>query len=232
MNEQQWQIASDPRPMLQFLQASGTSSDRKLRLFAVACVRGLWRLIADERSRAAVCAAEEYADGKAGAEELARAQDMAGVAVRDADAEAGREWQTNVWAAWFASMTVAAGDSGGAAWQAVEAMVREPGPASWPQVKRHHCDVLRDLFGPLPFRPVTISPSVRTWNDGTVLKLATAAYEDRVLPAGTFRPDRVAVLADALEEAGCQVPAVLTHLREPASHWRGCWVLDLLLKKE
>jgi hypothetical protein len=93
------------------------------------------------------------------------------------------------------------------------------------------CQLLRDLFGPLPFRPPPVlPPSVRTWNHGTVLKLATAIYEDRVLPAGTFRSDRVAVLADALE-AGCQEASVLTHLREESSHWRGCWVLDLLLGK-
>jgi hypothetical protein len=133
-------------------------------------------------------------------------------------------------------MAVACGNSGGAEdrltpWQTVEAMVREPGPAGWPQVKRRHSGLLRDLFGPLPFRPVTIPPSVRIWNGGTVVRLAEAAYDDRVLPAGTFRPDRVAVLADALEEAGCQEASVLAHLRSPGSHWRGCWAVDLLTNR-
>jgi hypothetical protein len=92
--------------------------------------------------------------------------------------------------------------------------------------------VLRDLFGPLPFRPLPpLSPCVSTWNDGTVVRLATAAYEERSLPAGTLENGRLAVLADALEEAGCQEASVLTHLREKGSHWRGCWVLDLLVNR-
>jgi hypothetical protein len=91
--------------------------------------------------------------------------------------------------------------------------------------------LLRDLLGPLPFQPVSVSLGVRTWNGGCVVTLAQAAYECRQLPAGTLEPERLAVLADALEEAGCQVPEVLTHLQEQQSHWRGCWVLDTLLGK-
>jgi hypothetical protein len=91
--------------------------------------------------------------------------------------------------------------------------------------------IARDLFGPLPFRPVTIPACVLTWNDATVARLAQAAYGERSLPAGRMDNARLAVLADALEEAGCQEKEVLTHLREQQSHWRGCWVLDLLLNK-
>jgi hypothetical protein len=91
------------------------------------------------------------------------------------------------------------------------------------------CRLVRDIFGN-PFRaPPPPPPSVRTWNDGTVLRLATATYEDRVLPAGTFRADRVAVLADALEEAGCRDADLLGHLRGPVPHVRGCFAVDLLL---
>jgi hypothetical protein len=91
--------------------------------------------------------------------------------------------------------------------------------------------LLRDIFGN-PFRPVGIDPAWLAWQGGTVVRLAEAVYEDRLLPTGTFRPDRVAALADALEEASCQVAEVLTHLREPGSHRRGCWVVDCLLGKE
>ena len=45
-------------------------------------------------------------------------------------------------------------------------------------------------------------------------------------------PDRLAVLADALEEAGCDNADLLSHLRGPGPHVRGCWALDLLLGKE
>jgi hypothetical protein len=64
-----------------------------------------------------------------------------------------------------------------------------------------------------------------------VLALAQATYDGRTLPAGTLEPDRLAVLADALEDAGCTDAAILGHLRGPGPHVRGCWALDLILGK-
>jgi hypothetical protein len=90
--------------------------------------------------------------------------------------------------------------------------------------------LLRDIFGPLPFRQVRIDPAWLTWNGGAVRKLAEAAYEQRSLPDGTLESHRLAVLADALEEAGCTEPDVLGHCRQQEKqHVRGCWVVDLLL---
>jgi hypothetical protein len=90
---------------------------------------------------------------------------------------------------------------------------------------------LRDIFGS-PFRPAIISPSVLAWNDGLVLRLAQTAYDERQLPAGTLDNSRLAILADALEEAGCTDADILGHLRSPGPHVRGCWAVDLLLDKE
>jgi hypothetical protein len=59
-------------------------------------------------------------------------------------------------------------------------------------------------------------------NDGTVVKIAQAIYDDRAF-------DRLPVLADALEDASCNEAAILSHLRGPGPHVRGCWVVDLLL---
>jgi hypothetical protein len=87
--------------------------------------------------------------------------------------------------------------------------------------------LLRDIFGN-PFRPATISPA---WLTPTVKNLATAAYENRTLSAGTLEHARLAVLADALEDAGCTNSDILYHLRCPGPHVRGCWALDLLLGK-
>jgi hypothetical protein len=70
-----------------------------------------------------------------------------------------------------------------------------------------------------------------SWNDSIVRRLAEDAYADRLLPAGHLEPQRLGVLADALEEAGADAE-LLAHLREPGTHYRGCWCIDLLRTKE
>jgi hypothetical protein len=64
-----------------------------------------------------------------------------------------------------------------------------------------------------------------------VVRLAKAAYEERQLHKGTLDNNRLAVLADALEEAGCTNTDILNHCRQPGEHVRDCWVIDLLLGK-
>jgi hypothetical protein len=88
-------------------------------------------------------------------------------------------------------------------------------------------DLLRCIVGN-PFRPVTLNPA---WLTPNVRGLAEAAYDERRLPSGELEGDRLAVLADALEEEGCTEAALLTHLRGPGPHVRGCFALDLILKK-
>jgi hypothetical protein len=53
-----------------------------------------------------------------------------------------------------------------------------------------------------------------------------------MIPAGTLDKDRLAVLADALEDAGCDDAVLLDHLRGPGPHVRGCFVVDLLTGRE
>src|SRR5262249_54763138 len=87
------------------------------------------------------------------------------------------------------------------------------------------CRLLRDLLGN-PFRSVTLSPAWLAWNDATVFRLAQTVLENRALPAGTLDNTRLAVLADALEEAGCGDELILGHLRGGGEHYRGCFVVD------
>ncbi|HYV39293.1 MAG TPA: hypothetical protein VE988_26630 [Gemmataceae bacterium] len=85
--------------------------------------------------------------------------------------------------------------------------------------------MLRCIFSN-PFRQVPIAGrSLLAWNDSTIPKLAQAIYEAQAF-------DRLPVLADALEEAGCQDEDMLNHCRRPGVHVKGCWVFDLVLGKE
>ncbi len=82
---------------------------------------------------------------------------------------------------------------------------------------------LREIFGN-PFRQFVIDPTWLVWNDNTVVKLAENIYQDQAF-------DRLPVLADALEKAGCDDPGILAHCRGTGPHVRGCWVLDIILGK-
>ena len=81
--------------------------------------------------------------------------------------------------------------------------------------------LVRELFGN-PFRPVTVDPS---WLTSDVRLLASGIYQD-----GAF--DRMPILADALQDAGCTNDDILNHCRQPGAHVRGCWAIDLLLGKK
>jgi hypothetical protein len=82
--------------------------------------------------------------------------------------------------------------------------------------------LLRDIFGN-PFRPVNFDPA---WRTSTAVVLARQMYESREFSA-------MPILADALQDAGCDNEKVLSHCRDAeATHVRGCWVVDLVLRKE
>jgi hypothetical protein len=80
--------------------------------------------------------------------------------------------------------------------------------------------VLRDIFGN-PFRLVTFDPA---WCTDTAVALADQMYGSRDFGA-------MHILADALQDAGCDSDDVLGHCRGPGPHVRGCWVVDLVLGK-
>jgi hypothetical protein len=83
-----------------------------------------------------------------------------------------------------------------------------------------HCDIIRDIFGN-PFRPVTFAP---TWRTTDAVGVARSMYDSRDFAA-------MPILADALEDAGCDSADVLAHCRGDGPHVRGCWVVDLVLGK-
>jgi hypothetical protein len=93
----------------------------------------------------------------------------------------------------------------------------------WPEPARQ-VKHLRELFNPFRRRR-SVDPAWLSWNGGTVRHLAQAIYDEHAF-------DRLPVLADALEEAGCADADILNHCRQPGAHVRGCWVVDSLLAKE
>ena len=94
---------------------------------------------------------------------------------------------------------------------------QRPGAVPQPQL---WADLLRDLLGN-PFRPVTCDSA---WKTDTVIALARGMYDSR-----DFSP--MPILADALQDAGCNNDEILSHSREGRNHARGCWLVDLLLSK-
>jgi hypothetical protein len=252
MTEAKWLISTRPSEMLAFLhdpagwsryflrwlrvekdQPAFRASDRKLRLCAVACCRRVGHLFSEEKSHQNVEAAERIAEGKGSREEL---EGVRSRAATDYDAASTAAYAASA-AAHEASKGRTAYASLAADWAALAAClgriryVHDLLPLSCSE-RVAQCVLLREVFGPLPFGPVGISPSVLTWNDGTVKRLAEGAYEHRLLPSGHLDGERLAVLADALEEAGCTDPTILNHCRQPGEHVRGCWLLDLILNKE
>jgi hypothetical protein len=229
MTETEWLNCTDPGSLAWFL--GDRLSDRKLRLFGCACVRGVWNDLPDDALRRATEVCERFADGFATAEELRATRDMAhtsyqGIGDIIADHSALAVTGLCQAKAWF---PMGEGSSAGIAAVAAEAWSGQdlPWHVAWDKAKQTHCQLLRDVSGN-PFHPVTLDPSWQTWNGGTLPKLAQAAYEDRQLPLGLLDSHRMGVLADAFEEAGCTRPEILDHARQQSGHIRGCWLIDLL----
>lgn len=80
------------------------------------------------------------------------------------------------------------------------------------------CDLYRDVVA-YPFAPVRFDA---VWRTDTAAALAREVLATR-------DPAAMPVLADALQEAGCDEEAVLQHCRDAGPHVPGCWVLDLVL---
>jgi hypothetical protein len=221
MTEVEWLACADPRTILNRLRKP---SSRKLRLFAVACCRSVWVLLKDERGQRSVEAAEKWADGLLGKSELSRFQ---------AEAElAQNEWTTAVPGRGFDATSdalVAASSVAlpAKAWvKTVANSVRNAlhhaeGRLGLLRAENLQCSYLRCIFGN-PLRPVVANSA---WLTPTVTSLAQATYDDRAF-------DRMPILADALEDAGCTNQDILNHCRQPGEHVRGCWVVDLLTGME
>jgi hypothetical protein len=224
MTDHEWLTSTDAKALRE--QLRGKVTDRKLRLFMVACCRHVWHRLCDE-SRAAVEVLERFADGRATLEELKAAK------------AAANEARTR----YFLISRATYNGARAAAWATAEvngtttpfvltlAVLLSTAEAATDETDTSraltlageaHCSLLRCVFGN-PLRPVVPDPG---WLTSTVVALARRIYEQRAF-------ENLPMLADALEDAGCDNADVLEHCRNRSvAHARGCWVIDLLLGNE
>ncbi|VTR93315.1 Uncharacterized protein OS=Sorangium cellulosum (strain So ce56) GN=sce5710 PE=4 SV=1 [Gemmata massiliana] len=220
MTEAEWLACEESDAMIQL--PAGKKSDRKLRLFAVACCDRISHLIPTEPSRHCVEVARRLADGSERPGER-RAAVIAAMADEGTTSAAAC---VSAVSAYEAAIRTAD--------HAAVAVAREQYPELYESGERipewydvigiesiAQCVLLREIFGN-PFRPVVFSPS---WRTSTAVALAAQMYESREFGA-------LPILADALQDAGCDNADVLNHGRGEGPHVRGCWVVDSVLGKE
>lgn len=215
MTEAEWFAWTDPQDMLIRWQtwcwAHGLSR-RKLRLFVTACARRVVQFAPDPRLEAAIEAAEAFADARTNPE---RDRFKSARAVVWADAT----WQATAPGALATWLLKGSGTD----WS-----IAAPRCASLSAVgaSRQHDErtaqgaLLRDIFRN-PFRPVRVRP---TWRTETAVLIARRMYESRDFAA-------MPILADAMQDAGCDFDDLVAHCRQPGEHVRGCWAVDLVLDK-
>jgi hypothetical protein len=203
MTEAEWLACTDPQSMLEYLRDK--INDRKLRLFACACCRNSWHTLQRwHEFQAAIHMAEKYADGFATLGRLQLAHDRI------------RHYPLYKDATLVARCLALAAVSP----LPMEALIKSPQALCG---EAGACELIRDIAGN-PFRLTSVPRLALAWCDWTPLKIAQVIYDDRAF-------DRLPLLADALEDAGCTDADILSHCRTPGDHVRGCWVVDLLLGK-
>jgi len=244
MTPDDWNNCTDPQRMLDLLRKQGRLSKRKARLFAVACCRRIWPLLADERSQRTVEVAERYADAKASAEELNETfvdpHHVAMVTSATADAllyDGGITLEAASTAFASSNAAHAAASSASATPRLAEAVgvcfesaqLAASGVTPWTHTSGHagiereaeaQAAILRDLF-----RPFHTIPFNLTWRTPAALDLARMVYEGRKF-------DLLPLLGVALSDAGCTDAKLLDHLRGPGPFVKGDWALDLVLGKD
>jgi hypothetical protein len=244
MDETRWLTSAYPQPLLAYLRRPGRvarkkAGRRKLRLFACACCRRLWPTLRPEQ-RLVVEQTERAADGLTTLAVVQQAWAAAHPINLGAGARTvlsfilglfgGRPIQPEPVAVpestrlelvrtilWHLSRTETW--AAVSVWRPAGGREFTPVRGTEPKAERKfQADLVRCLFGN-PFHPANILPA---WRTTAAVGLARGIYDEPAF-------DRLPILADALEDAGCDEAAVLNHCRHERVHARGCWVVDALL---
>jgi hypothetical protein len=208
MTEAAWLDSTASLPML--LQLGVGQMDRKVMWVVVACFRRQWS------SLPRICCEwvllqEAIAEGKADSNRFNEGWESVELELDSLDWNESSDHSPGTY---YALLMLATGG-----W--LLNPLPEQGNERWSIAEIAHASIIRDIFGN-PFRPLSTNP---VWHTPTVKALAHTFFDEHdfgILP----------VLADALEDAGCDNTDILEHCRQPGEHFRGCWVIDLFLAKE
>jgi hypothetical protein len=209
MTEAEWGTSSSPLEMLRFIEGrQGEFWERKLVLFGSACIR---QGQIDEDYLIAVQEVERYANEKASQCVLPGwlgGSNRTEKVIQLFDCEVLED-------CWRATAVV---DS---------LILTLQGQKTARAALRHvedtkAADLLRDVFGPFPFRTVRMNRSWLEWQSGVILAIAKEISDERAF-------ERMPILGDAFEDSGCTNEELVQHCRSGGVHVLGCWALDVAL---
>jgi hypothetical protein len=259
VNEQEWLEATDVQPMLEFLR--GKVSDRKMRLFLIACCCRILPLLSDERSQRALEVANLFAEGEASVEDLIASREKAcavskatGDATADFVVEDDEHEEPAYLPGFHAAVTAASAAS--AVTFPVMSPVMLARSTSWNypehigfvalgahQVATAAYHSIADL-GESVARASRAAECVAQCellreiigNPFRTVTLDPCCKTPTVVAAsqhiyGARAFSLMPRLGDTLEAVGCENVDILSHCRGAGPHVRGCWVVDLILYK-
>jgi hypothetical protein len=211
MTEADWLGPQNAHALVKYLTRvpHGRPSDRKFRLaVCAACRCAFGSQIGAKIEQSVVEVVERYADGTGTGADLRRAHES----IRRSGVKNSRAQSALNWLTWRAPNSFDSFDM--AVRSAFAYSVDERG-----KTDEMLPALVRCVFGN-PFRPVAFNPA---WRTDTAVAIARQMYELREFGA-------MPILADALQDAGCEDEQVLSHCRAPGPHVRGCWVVDGVLE--
>jgi hypothetical protein len=206
MNETEWLESQSPEELLGNFPTEGHRIERKMRLVAVACCEARFGRRLDRGLAESLTLATRLADDRTVEAERAGMFQRRSLDPRTV---------TGALLNWHGFQAVARTlQVLGAGWVYGHSL------SSTPEHIAAYCQIIRDIMGN-PFHAVAFAPD---WQTSTAIAIARQMYDTRDFAA-------MPILADALQDAGCEEAAVLDHCRGPGSHVRGCWVVDHVLAR-